>query len=155
MKKQINTSDLVSGAVFLGVGVLYGVTAYETLPMGEALSMGPGYFPAILSGLLALLGTVMIGRSFHTVQSIEFGKIPHRAIAFITAAILIFANLLDELGLPLCVFVTSFLAFFGKREANPLRGGIIALGIAIFCTAIFGFGIRLPIPIVGTWIGGQ
>jgi len=154
VKKQTNISDLLSGAVFLGVGALYGVTAYETLPMGEALSMGPGYFPAVLAGLLALLGAVIIGRSFHAVRGLEFGTIPYRAIAFITAAILIFANLLDELGFPLCVFVTAFVAFLGKREANTLRGGIIALGIAVLCTAIFGFGIRLPIPIVGTWIGG-
>lgn len=155
MKTQINTGDFVSGAVFLGVGVLYALTTYQTLPIGEALSMGPGYFPSILSGVLAFLGIVMIARSFRTVQVLEFGEVPYRAIALITAAILIFANFLDELGLPLCVFVTTLVAFFGKREANPVRGVTIALGIAVFCTVVFSFGLRLPIPIVGTWFGGE
>lgn len=53
------TPDTLAGALFLlsGIGVL---TVAGQYPVGDAARMGPGYFPRLLGGLLAMLGLVVI-----------------------------------------------------------------------------------------------
>ena len=51
--------DILSGLIFLGFGLAFGfaATGYE---IGTAFRMGPGYFPLLLAGALALLGVAII-----------------------------------------------------------------------------------------------
>jgi putative tricarboxylic transport membrane protein len=52
--------DFWSGILFLGTGIGFalGATQYS---MGSAARPGPGYFPLLLSCLLAILGTIFLG----------------------------------------------------------------------------------------------
>lgn len=53
------TPDALAGALFLLVGI--GVfTVAGQYPVGDAARMGPGYFPRLLGGLLAMLGLVVM-----------------------------------------------------------------------------------------------
>ncbi|WP_413757962.1 tripartite tricarboxylate transporter TctB family protein, partial [Vibrio vulnificus] len=55
--------DFWAGLLYLiiGAAALYMAADYE---MGTAISMGPGYFPKVLSGLLILIGAASLVRSF-------------------------------------------------------------------------------------------
>ena len=55
MIKLRNPRDFWAGLIFLVVGVGAAVIARD-YPMGTGGRMGPGYFPFVLSSLLALLG---------------------------------------------------------------------------------------------------
>jgi hypothetical protein len=57
-----NANDLGAGLIYLAVGTA-GLVLSPRYGMGSALRMGPGYFPAVLSGLLALIGLGSLLRS--------------------------------------------------------------------------------------------
>lgn len=148
-----NFKDLGAGAFFVLVGLLYGLIAWFGLPIGVALDMGPGYFPIVLSCVLVLLGTWIGGRGFiDTVGREPFGVVPWRGVVLLSLATISFAAFVEKLGLLPGVFVSTFIATMANRKASPLRAALTSLGIAAFCTAVFAYGIRLPIPVVGEWL---
>ncbi|MFH1605338.1 MAG: tripartite tricarboxylate transporter TctB family protein [Pseudomonadota bacterium] len=58
-----NGKDFWAGLMFISFGVAFALGA-QNYPMGEALRMGPGYFPTILGGLCAIMGVVVFSRAF-------------------------------------------------------------------------------------------
>src|SRR5262245_29107443 len=55
--------DFWAGLMFIGFGlfaVAWSLTHYQ---MGTAVRMGPGYFPVLLGGLLAVLGAAVFAES--------------------------------------------------------------------------------------------
>ena len=60
----INTKDASAGALFIVLGVGFGLNAYLSLDLGTTMRMGPGYFPLLLSGLLVILGVAILLRAF-------------------------------------------------------------------------------------------
>lgn len=155
---KIDRKDLGAGAAFVAIGLIYGGIALygglnnPRLPMGQALNMGPGYFPVVLSGLLIIIGGILAGRSFLAARATDFfDVISWRAIVMLSLAIIIFGTFVRELGLALAVFTVTFLSALASRYVSLLYAAVTGLGMAIFCTIVFGYGIRLPIPIIGTW----
>lgn len=147
--------DIASGAFFLFVGLTYGAITVSSLPIGETFKMGPGYFPLILSGLLALLGLVLAVRGIaRNAPTMVLGPISWRAVALISASIALFAGSLRLLGLFPTVFLAVLLSTRAAPETGLMRGVAIALGVAVMTSAIFVLGIRLPIPFFGTWYIG-
>src|SRR5262245_22563424 len=102
--------SLASGGFFIAVGLLYGSIAFQSLPIGEVLNMGPGFFPIVLSGLLVLFGAIIVVRSFFEAQETPFGIVPWRAILMLSLAIVIFASFIRQLGMLPGVFATAFIA---------------------------------------------
>jgi hypothetical protein len=65
MKLQIKApKDFWAGLMFIGVGLFFMAWALTHYQMGSAVRMGPAYFPAVLGGLLAFLGTLVLIESF-------------------------------------------------------------------------------------------
>ncbi len=52
--------DFWAGLMFIGFGGFFMIWALTHYQMGSAVRMGPAYFPAVLGGLLALLGVLII-----------------------------------------------------------------------------------------------
>lgn len=148
-----NTKDLASGLIFTAVGLLYGLITYFELPIGRALNMGPGYFPIVLSGLLVMLGGILVARSGVTVPEQSFGKMPWRGVAMISLAILVFSLTLRPLGLFPASLITSAIAALSSPAIKPVRAVMIGFGIAVFCTILFGYLIKLQIPVLGSLFG--
>ena len=55
--------DFWSGLIFLALAIAFGWIA-QGYSMGRAIKMGPGYFPTVLAGILALIGLITLVRSF-------------------------------------------------------------------------------------------
>lgn len=55
--------DFWSGLMFAATGLFFAIYAVAHYQMGTAVRMGPAYFPAVLGGLLAVLGAVIIAQS--------------------------------------------------------------------------------------------
>lgn len=151
---MVDRKDLATGAIFIAFGALYGIITLQTLPLGRALNMGPGYFPIILSGFMILIGTIIIVRSIARPRDTHLGGAAWRAVIMLSLATILFATLLRELGMFPGTFFTALVASFASSQIRPLRALVTALAIALFCTLVFGYGIKLPVPIVGTWFGG-
>jgi len=61
--KITNGKDFWAGLMFMAFGLGFMIVA-QNYAMGNAVRMGPAYFPTVLGGLLAVLGGVIFFRSF-------------------------------------------------------------------------------------------
>ncbi|MDD2867015.1 tripartite tricarboxylate transporter TctB family protein [Neomegalonema sp.] len=57
---KFDLTDLLAGLMFVAFGLIFGLTSWFDLDLGTARRMGPGYFPLLLSGVLLLLGLIII-----------------------------------------------------------------------------------------------
>jgi len=61
--KITNGKDFWAGAMFIAFGLGFMVVA-QNYAMGNAVRMGPAYFPTVLGGILAVLGAAIFLRAF-------------------------------------------------------------------------------------------
>lgn len=106
--------------------------------------MGPGYFPMLLGGLMALLAVILaIGAlSFRpvaprdeVVDSFDLGAL--WSLVVVGAVFVAFALLLKPLGLALTCFVVLFLAGIGSRLLPPLEAFITAAILSASAVVLF------------------
>jgi putative tricarboxylic transport membrane protein len=152
VQRILTSKDFLLGVVYIAIGMVYGTTTLLQLPLGSALNMGSGYFPIILSGALVLIGLVVGFHAVnHHVETIDFRKLPWRAIFLISGATLFFALTVRELGLPISAFLTVMIASFAARATTFLSASVTATLLAAFCSVVFVWGMELPIGLLGTW----
>src|SRR5512136_1770244 len=98
-----NHHDLWSGVMFIAFGLLFvGLSAQYQL--GTAAKMGPGYFPTILGGLLAVLGLAIgLGSLSKDNHEARVGKIGWRENLLLLVAVMLFALCLPRLGVVLSI----------------------------------------------------
>ena len=152
--------DLVAGGIFVALGLAFAIGA-RSYELGTAFRMGPGYVPFVLGGVLALLGFAVIGvgvvrwRQVGTISTeTPHGAVPWRAIALLTASIVVFGAGVDPLGLAPALLVTTFLAALADRDNSVLASAVIAVGLTAACVLIFVMLLQLRLPLLGSALGG-
>lgn len=140
--------DLLAGFFLVALGLLFLAYAAGTLPMGSAFRMGPGYFPIMLSVLLAALGLMTLVRSLGRASS-AFGAVSWRGIVLITAASLSYALIMPRYGLVPALLIAVLLSAFSSRRMTLGLALILACGLSLFCTVIFRYGLGLPVQLFG------
>lgn len=140
--------DFFSGLMFLVVGLAfaYGATDYS---MGVAARPGPGYFPLILSVLLAILGALVVFTSL-TIEvegGDPIGHIAWRPLIVIVVAIALFGALLPRLGLVITVPVLIFVVSWAGEEFKWLGVAINSVVLTAFSWLVFVKGLGLTIPV--------
>lgn len=147
--RLLSRRDSLAGLLFIAFGLIgaYLSTAY---PMGTAMRMGAGYFPLLLSGVLALLGLVVLGRSVRIDEDADDASegIAWRPAAFIGGGVIAFALLAPHQGLLLATVVLTVLSGFAQRDVRVRELlGLSAL-LAVFGVAVFSYGLGLPLPVL-------
>ncbi|MCR2745866.1 tripartite tricarboxylate transporter TctB family protein [Limnobacter parvus] len=143
--------DFWAGLLYLTIGAaaLYMAADYE---MGTAVSMGPGYFPKVLSSLLIFIGAVSLIRSFivhgEPLQGFAFSK-----ILYVTISIVVFALVVEGAGFAIAVMLVFIISAAASKFFNWKFTLGIAFGSAIFCSLLFVKGLGVPLPIFGSWFG--
>ncbi|WP_423205951.1 tripartite tricarboxylate transporter TctB family protein (plasmid) [Paracoccus yeei] len=147
------TKDFWAGVVYVALGsatVLLG----RDLPMGSAARMGPGYFPTLLGGLLAVIGIVSILRGLRTPNE-PVARIHLRPMALVIGATFFFAATLEYLGLAIALPLSVLIAASASRNFRlaplPLPG---LAGFTAFCVLIFVKALGVPMPMFGSLLGG-
>lgn len=143
--------DLLAGLAFIGFGLAFAVGA-ATYEVGTALRMGPGYFPLLLGGLLALLGVLIILKAAVAGEDPAIGPIPWKAAAVIVGAILFFGATIRDLGVVPSTFVTALVAGFAGRRPGVVAPVVIAVGLTLASVVIFVWALQLTLPAFGEWI---
>ena len=118
--------DFWAGLMFIGFGLFFVVWALTHYQMGSAVRMGPAYFPAVLGGLLAFLGAMVLLESF-AMRGLEL-KIPFSIVdLFIGLAVFAIAIYLSRLlkfnsdyAMLAASVVVSLLAIRYRPGAKPL-----------------------------------
>ncbi|MBP2148586.1 tripartite tricarboxylate transporter TctB family protein [Xanthobacter autotrophicus DSM 597] len=147
-----NPKDVLSGLLFIALGLLFAWQTQE-LPMGTAVRMGPGYFPLLLSGLLGLLGLIILINGLRFPGEMPSG-IAWRAVIIITGAVVFFGFAVRPLGFLPALGITVFVAATASRLFTFKTAIANTVVMVIFAWAVFIKGLGLPIPILGPWLGG-
>lgn len=155
----VNSRDFCSGLLFLSVGI-GGSWLAAAHSMGNAMRMGPGYFPLLLAVVLALLGGVLLARSVRFNEEPQHEPLLHslslhwRPALFVVAGVLAFAFLAQEQGLVLAILVLTLLSGLARRGVHlPELLGLSA-GLALFGVVVFSFGLGLPLPVLPAGMSG-
>jgi hypothetical protein len=146
----LNRRDAALGLIFFLIGLAFAVGA-RSVDIGSAFRMGPGYFPLLLSVVLMLLGAIIIAGSFKGANE-PFGPVPWRGLLLVLAAPVTFGLTVRKLGLVPAIVLTVVISVYASRRAGIRLAGAMAVGLTLFCLAVFSYGLRLPLPLFGSWL---
>ena len=140
--------DFWSGLMFLVVGIVFAVGA-SNYSMGSAARPGPGYFPLLLSIILAILGAIVLFKSLtiETEGGDPIGKIAWRPLLITVGSIVLFGALLPRLGMIITIPILIVAVSFAGDEFKWRGVVIAAIVLTIFSWVIFVWGLKLTIPL--------
>jgi putative tricarboxylic transport membrane protein len=144
--------DFWSGLIYLSLGSSAMFIARD-YSMGTAVKMGPAYFPTILGGLLVLIGTISVIRSF-VVAGTPIGAFSLKGLLLVIGSTLIFGFLVRGAGLIVTLPLLVIMSACASTRFRWRPALLIAAGLTVFCILVFIKGLGIPLPIVGPWIGG-
>ena len=140
--------DFWSGLMFVIVGATFAIGA-TNYSMGTSARPGAGYFPLMLSVIMAILGAIVLFKSL-TIESPggdPDGGIAWKPLLIIVVAIAVFGILLERLGLfitvPILIIISS-LAGDEFRWRGVIASAII---LTLGSWAVFILGLKLTIPL--------
>jgi hypothetical protein len=143
--------DLLAGAIFIAFGAAFAGISL-TYNIGTPGSMGSGFFPLLVAGLLVMLGVLIVIKGFIAGEGEPIGTVPWRAIGLITVAVLFFGITVRGLGLVPSLFVTTLLSAFSSDRMRPVEAIVISGGLTALCVGIFVFALQLRLDLFGTWL---
>ncbi|MEQ1954850.1 tripartite tricarboxylate transporter TctB family protein [Mesorhizobium yinganensis] len=140
--RGILSADGLAGLFFLTLGLFFLFHSFG-YGMGSLRDIGPGFFPALAGGILAVLGAAVIARGF--VAPVSAGTIAWRPLIGALAPVVLFAVSLKTLGLALAAFLLVGVSLALTRQA-PLRQAFAAsLVLAAFAVGTFGYALQIPL----------
>lgn len=149
----VNIRDVAAGLLFVAIGLFFALDSVFNLRIGQAFSMGPGYFPLIMGGVLVALGVAIAAKSIGQV-SVPIGRIPWRGLGLIMAAIIYFAASVRALGFAPAVAGSTFLASLSSGRMSLVAALITTAVLTLFCALVFVVALGLPYPLLARWITG-
>jgi Tripartite tricarboxylate transporter TctB family len=147
--------DFFSGLMFVVVGIAFAIGA-TNYSMGSSAKPGAGYFPLILSVLMAILGAIVLFKSLtiETEGGDPIGAIAWRPLIVIVVAITVFGATITTLGLVIAVPILILISSLAGDEFNWLGVIINAAVLTLFSWLIFIVGLKLTIPLWPSFIAG-
>jgi len=142
-----NQKDFWSGILFQVLGIGFVLLAQE-YKMGTAQRMGPGYFPTLLGGLLAVLGIVIAIQGLRSNSAAgDIERLHFRQLVIVLGAVVLFGALLRPAGLVIALLVLISLSAYAShefrlREVLPLAALLVLMVLAVF---IWGLGLVIPL----------
>ena len=138
--------DLVAGLMFICFGA-FGLILGKAYPMGTSLRMGPGYLPTLLCWILIVLGAIVGGKGA-VVGGLPIDRWYFRPLIMVNLGLLVFALLIENIGLPGAVIATVVVGALGGLEFRLIEVVALAVVLALLSIAIFIYGLGLPMPIM-------
>ena len=145
-----NHRDFWAGVLFIVTGILFMILSRQ-YQLGTAAKMGPGYFPTILGGLMAVLGLMVMLPSFKG-PSVKIARIELRMILLVLVAVAVYAFALPKLGFIVALFMLILISSTASHEFNlktTLISSVVLLG---FSWLVFVKGLELQFPFLPTFL---
>lgn len=127
--------------LLLGLVGLYHGLDYGVVEHGE---LGPGYFPAIVGGLMLVVSAALLFRAVST-DGEPIGRFPWRSAICLTLSLAAFAFLMADAGLVIACLVGVLIASAGQPRANWAESLLIAVLLTAFCALVFVVGLGQPL----------
>lgn len=138
--------DFWAGLMFIGSGLFFMIWALTHYQMGSAVRMGPAYFPAVLGGIMAVLGSIVFLGSL-VIQGPKLPAFHLRPLLFIVVGCIAYGYAMKPLGLILATAVLVFLSAFGGHEFKWKEVALLYAVLIVFSVLVFVKALSLPFPI--------
>ncbi|MDH6590411.1 hypothetical protein M2165_000300 [Variovorax sp. TBS-050B] len=135
--------NLVRGLFLMAIALTFGLTALR-YPIGDLSRAGPGLFPAMISGLLLLIGlSTVIRARFVEPVPLQFS---FRNIALILSSLCGFALISMYLNMIAGIVFMVFCSGFAGSSYSWVRNVKISLGLIAMALALQKLlGLNLPL----------
>jgi hypothetical protein len=145
--------DFWTGVMYVGFGA-FAFWIARGYNFGTASRMGPGYFPSVLSGLLMFIGALALLRGLRK-EGAPFGVFAWKPALVVLLATAAFGFLLARAGLVIALVVLILgSASASARFRFEWKALAAAIVLVVFCVLVFIKGLGLPMPLLGSWLGG-
>ena len=142
--------DLLAGLLFCAVAAA-AIWLSRDLEYGSARNMGAGFFPRWVAILLLALGASIALRGV-VVEGPRLERISWPLALPLLASIVLFGVAAIELGLLLAVALSVAAAAVAGRGYRRGEIALLAVGMALFCAALFVWGLSLPMDLLPPWL---
>jgi hypothetical protein len=139
-----NPRDFWAGVMYAGVGAFFAGIAL-TYKLGTAARMGPGFFPFYLGLILVGIGIAVIFFSLRE-KGEKVDKFHWGPILWVLGSICLFGVMLKLTGVLAAGVALIVGCSFGSGEFKLKEILWLAIGLSVFCAAVFVGGLKLPIP---------
>jgi hypothetical protein len=147
MKPSVLASkDVWAGLFLIAVGATAMLMA-RNYNFGSSLRMGPGYFPTVLGGLLALCGLYLVVTGLRSSDLLAAGW-PLRAIVLLPLSLVLFGLLIDRAGFVPAMMVLIFGSALAGTEFRFVEVLLFSIFMTALCTAVFIWALGLPYPLL-------
>lgn len=145
------SSDLVSGLLLVVVGIAALSHSYIHYELGSLSRMGAGFFPALIGGLLAIIGFALIflGLASKAADN-DIKPASPRALLAVCSAIIGFGLALESLGLLPATILLALLSSAAVKRFNLKQSLMIGASLGILAWLIFVVGLDMSISLVMT-----
>lgn len=147
--KDIETTSTarrsVSGGVLLAAGLFMLFFAWG-YPVGTLQQMGPGFIPQTVGIMISCLALAIIVIDLREPEVVQADAMHWRGLIFVSAAITIFAVLVDIAGLVPSMFLAVAVSMFADDQSRPLSVLIYTIAVTAAGWLLFLFALELPIP---------
>lgn len=137
--------DFVAAGLFIGAGLM-GVWQGAELDIGEAASMGPGYFPLVLSLLLLLIGVLVFVKGVRSGHE-PLARTRLRPVIAVLVAIAGFALLAKFAGFILAAVWLMAVASLADPESQWRQVVLSTVVLTLFTVLVFIVGLGMQIPL--------
>lgn len=143
--RAVLTSREGLGALFLlGCAAVVGIEA-SGLSMGRGRMVGPGYFPAILAGLLVIFAAILLVQAWAPGRArVQPGSL--RPPLMMVAAVAAFGLLFPLIGAAGAIVVLVVLAALAESGRRPLELAVLAVALVALIWLVFRLGLNLQLP---------
>ena len=139
--------DQAAGLMCMVLGIGSAIHVLGWIPLGTPRNMGPGFFPLMLSALLAALG-LLIALKAETRFEVTLPP-SWRGLTAIFAAPLAFVATLEPLGFPIAVFAMVAISATASREIRMGEAILLGLAMSAFAVLLFWWGLKVQVDLVG------
>lgn len=143
--RRVDYRDLIGGGLITLAGAAAMFHSLTAFAVGTAARMGPGYFPALVGGLLMLCGVLILIPAL-----MRAGPRPifeWRPLFWISLSTLAFALLLVPFGLVPAIIAQTVIAGISDCKLS-WRGALILAGVlSVGATLLFKMGLGLIVPV--------
>lgn len=140
-----------AGAMFIAFGVFFVAWSFAKYQMGSAVRMGPGYFPAVLGGLLVVLGLVVLLKAL-AADGPTVARFHFKQLILVSGSVVAYGYLIKPAGLALATIAAVIIGALAGHEFKWKEALIVALVLVIFSWLVFVRALTLPFPMCPEFI---
>lgn len=143
-----NPQDFWCGVLFVALGAL-AIYLSRDYAMGDALDMGPGYFPTWLGGIMVCFGVAIGGSSLRIpagdAQRLELREWAFRPWLVLPGTLAVYALLMDaDVGFVPSLMVLIAGCALAHKDVHWRETILLSVFVTAAAVAIFSYGIGMP-----------